>query len=152
MNYHRLIRSIKLHEGYRKEPYKDTKGLWTVGYGHLIHYSDFMGCDTIGELMTRLTSVNQHELWLETDIAEATSLAIEWTDFLWKDLGEVRQEIMVEMFFQMGTGARFPKMLESLSAGDYQQAAYEMLDSKWAKVDTPGRAAGLSVKMERGIV
>jgi len=27
---------IKLFEGYRSKPYKDVKGLWTIGYGHLI--------------------------------------------------------------------------------------------------------------------
>jgi len=27
---------IKLFEGYRSKPYRDVKGLWTIGYGHLI--------------------------------------------------------------------------------------------------------------------
>ena len=54
-------------------------------------------------------------------------------------------EIILEMVFQLGkTGvSKFKKMWEALSGQDYNKAADEMLDSKWAK-QTKNRAESLA--------
>ena len=41
MNTSRLAESIRVHEGYRRYPYVDSEGYWTVGWGHKIH-DDFV--------------------------------------------------------------------------------------------------------------
>lgn len=54
--------------------------------------------------------------------------------------------VITSMVYQMGEAgvAGFNDMLTSLSQKDYQGAAYEMLDSKWARIDSPSRAMELS--------
>ena len=42
------------------------------------------------------------------------------------------------------------RMLAGLSRGDYEAAAREVLDSKWARQDSPGRARPLAERMRRG--
>jgi lysozyme len=64
-------------------------------------------------------------------------------------LDSLAKEIIIEMVFQLGeTGvSKFKNMIKALEDGpDYQTAAIEMLDSKWAK-QTPQRAEGMSSEM-----
>jgi hypothetical protein len=44
----------------------------------------------------------------------------------------------------------FRKFCAAMAAGDYETAADEMLDSKWARTDTPARAMRESVTLRRG--
>lgn len=46
------------------------------------------------------------------------------------------------MAYQLGSAGvfRFRRMMLALKDGDYQEAAREALDSKWAKTDSPARA------------
>ena len=44
----------------------------------------------------------------------------------------------------------FTRLFDALAKGDYKQAAYEMLNSKWAE-QTKGRAATLAQAMLTGI-
>ena len=52
------------------------------------------------------------------------------------------------MVFQLGIGgvSKFKKMWEALSKGDYGEASFQMMDSRWAK-QTPKRAESLSAIM-----
>ena len=49
------------------------------------------------------------------------------------------------MVFQLGIGgvSKFKKMWEALEKGDYTEASFQMMDSRWAK-QTPSRAESLS--------
>ena len=49
-------------------------------------------------------------------------------------LNEVRQRVLVDMAFNMGIVGllSFKRTLATIQAGDYQQAATMMLDSRWA--------------------
>ena len=55
------------------------------------------------------------------------------------------KEVIIEMVFQLGkTGVKkFKKMWKAFGNNDYNEAANQMLDSKWAK-QTPTRAKDLS--------
>lgn len=59
------------------------------------------------------------------------------------------EDILTNMIFQMGAAgvANFKKMHEAITKRDYATASKEMLDSKWAKSDSPGRAARLAARM-----
>jgi lysozyme len=50
-------------------------------------------------------------------------------------LNDVRQRVLVDMAFSMGVVGllNFKRTLATIQAGDYQQAATMMLDSRWAK-------------------
>ena len=140
MNMDRLLQSVKKHEGYRNKVYLDTLGKRTVGVGHLC-VEDFWEDDK-----------EYSEEMLMNILKDDLKNAIEGAERILKDcriLDSLAKEIIIEMVFQLGeTGvSKFKNMLKALKEGpDYQTAAIEMLDSKWAK-QTPNRAAAMSAEM-----
>ena len=140
MNMDRLLQSVKKHEGYRNKVYLDTLGKRTVGVGHLC-VEDFWEDDK-----------EYSEEMLMNILKDDLKNAIEGAERLLKDchiLDSLAKEIIVEMVFQLGeTGvSKFKNMLKALKEGpDYQTAAIEMLDSRWAK-QTPNSAAAMSSEM-----
>ena len=137
----RLLKSVKQHEGFRNKVYKDTLGKRTVGYGHLCvedHWED-----------NREYTVPELERVLEADLNNA----IQGTERLCSDCPDLKdqaKEIIVEMVFQLGkTGvSKFRNMWKALEKDppQYDVAATEMLDSRWAK-QTPNRAKEMSDHM-----
>jgi lysozyme len=139
MDMDRLLQSVKKHEGYRNKVYLDTLGKRTVGVGHLC-VEDFWE-----------DNKEYEEKFLMTILEHDLQTAIKGAERLLKDcpvLDDLAKEIIIEMVFQLGeTGvSKFKNMIKALKIPDYQTAAIEMLDSKWAK-QTPERAAGMSSEM-----
>jgi lysozyme len=60
--------------------------------------------------------------------------------------------VIVEMCYQMGVPGvfKFVNMVAALMVKNYERAAEEMLDSKWAKSDSPKRALALAKIMREG--
>ena len=139
MDMDRLLQSVKKHEGYRNKVYLDTLGKRTVGVGHLC-VEDFWEDDK-----------EYDEEFLMNILKDDLKNAIEGAERLLKDcpvLDDLAKEIIIEMVFQLGeTGvSKFKNMIKALKIPDYQTAAIEMLDSKWAK-QTPNRAQNMSSEM-----
>ena len=139
MDMDRLLQSVKKHEGYRNKVYLDTQGKRTVGVGHLC-VEDFWEDDK-----------EYDEEFLMNILKDDLKNAIEGAERLLKDcpvLDDLAKEIIIEMVFQLGeTGvSKFKNMIKALKIPDYQTAAIEMLDSKWAK-QTPNRAQNMSSEM-----
>lgn len=120
---------IKDHEGLRLKAYQDTKGVWTIGYGH-----------TGQEVKEGLVwALQMAEDTLTADIKLATfccSARFNWFDGLDQD----RQDALVELCFNMGIGRlgppahgllSFTHMLASMQAGNFEEAADQLLASKW---------------------
>lgn len=152
MNRDRLIASIKLHEGYSQDPYRDHLGYWTVATGHLI--DDTLIPDdreTIGSLLDWVSDPVQHEEWLEADVDEALESAQKWLGFIWNSLTELRKEIVTEMAFQLGYPnlSKFVKFRAFMMDGDWDSAADEMLDSLWAR-QVPKRAQEMAQRFKDG--
>ena len=140
MNMDRLLQSVKKHEGYRNKVYLDTLGKRTVGVGHLC-VEDFWEDNKEYEEKFLLT-ILEHDLQTAIKASERLLKGCRILDSLAK-------EIIIEMVFQLGeTGvSKFKNMLKALKEGpDYQTAASEMLDSRWAK-QTPNRAKAMSAEM-----
>ena len=70
----------------------------------------------------------------------------------WPKLTDDRRRVLANMGYQLGVAGLmgFSRMLLALARGNYEAAAREMLDSKWAKRDTPERARRLAERMRRG--
>ena len=124
-----LIDNIKESEGFRSKVYQCTEGHDTIGYGFaikdLVLSRDI--CDKI----------------LETKVAELKLIVNQKIPFI-EDLPEEVQEVLYEMYYQMGNSLfKFKKAIKHLEGKDYRLAAKEMLDSRWA-VQTPNRAKKLS--------
>jgi lysozyme len=114
-----VIESIKKHEGFRKRMYKDSVGVPTLGYG--------FNLETI-ELPRPVA-----DLWLSFEVDK---LEDKLEQFHWyNNLDPVRQDVILDMAYNLGVDGLlgFKKMIKALENKKYNQAAREMLDSKWAK-------------------
>ena len=65
-----------------------------------------------------------------------------------ESLPDEAQEVIVNMCFNMGAPrlAKFKKFIAGVNNSDWNTAAVEMMDSRWAK-QTPSRAESLSKAM-----
>lgn len=129
--YETEIAQLVSDEGYRGTVYKDSLGYDTIGFGHLIKP---------GEDHTKITPHVAIDM-LRHDYAMARA-NVE-SKYSWAE-GEVKL-VLINMSYQLGPTRldNFEKMLTALESGDYDLAAAEMLDSKWAK-QTPHRAGRLA--------
>ena len=136
MNLDALMAELERDEGVRFRPYKDSVGKTTIGVGRNL--------DDVG-----ISNVEARQLLLN-DIARTTAdldKALPW----WRTLDEVRQRVLVNMAFNMGTGGlvKFRQTLVFVKAGMWGAAADGMMASLWAKQVGP-RAARLAAMMRTG--
>ncbi|AOT08125.1 glycoside hydrolase family protein [Pseudoalteromonas luteoviolacea] len=131
-----LISQLKVHEGFRSQMYKCTKDKWTIGYGFNLE-SGITKEEAALLLQCRVKRIS-HQLSNELPYFALPN--------------EQRQAVLVNMAFNLGvTGLmNFKKTLSYVEAGDYEQAAIEMMDSRWAK-QVPNRAQELSNQMYTGM-
>lgn len=140
----RLIESLKLGEGLRLKAYRDTEGVWTIGYGHT-------GLDVFPGLVW---TPAQAEAALVKDMGKAIALCDRYLPW-WEVLDPDRQDVLAEMMFNMGWGdgkhglSSFKNTLAKIKAGDYAGAAEGMLASHWAD-QIKGRAVRLAAQMRTG--
>lgn len=114
-----LIEQLKRHEGLRLNPYKCTAGKLTIGYGR--------------NLEDKGISEHEAELMLASDIHEVQDELFKRLP-VYSKLNPARKGALTNMGFNLGvTGLlKFKKMISALESGDYNLAAAEMLDSRWA--------------------
>lgn len=131
-----LIDQLKRDEGIRFKPYKDSVGKLTIGIGRNL---DDVG---INEL--------EAEWLLSHDIDRAQSTLYEHLPWA-KDLDEARRAVLLNMTFNMGIFGlmQFKRTLQSIQDGRYEDAADQMLESKWAEQVGP-RAHRLAMQMKSG--
>jgi len=127
---------IRLHEGKKLLPYRDTVGKITIGYGR--NLSD------VG------ITADEAEMMLENDIYWVVPLlrkAIPSFDLL----NEPRQAALIDMAFNLGEPRfmGFKKMIAAINAFDFATAAKEMMDSMWSK-QVGQRAKTLAAIIETG--
>lgn len=138
----RLLAQLVRDEGLRLKPYRCTSGRLTIGVGRNL--------DDAG-----ITEAEAH-LLLHNDLtacAQSLDAALPW----WREMNAVRQEVLLNMRFNMGLGARRPPRgllsfvhtLRAMREGRYRAAAAGMLASRWAR-QVKGRAVRLARAMERG--
>ena len=119
---------IKRHEGFKLEPYKDTKGLWTIGVGHLI--GD--GKKLLPEF-NRKFSVQEVDNLFAEDFKEHKEGAKKTPGF--NQLNDKGQAGLIDLAFNMGINwyKSWPSFTKALSKGDTKTAAAELENSKWYK-------------------
>lgn len=131
------LERTKRYEGLRLKPYTCPAGKLTIGYGHNLEDNG-------------ITQEMADEL-LKTDLAYAR-IDVETKIPGVAKLNEARQYVLVDMCFNMGISRllTFKKMLAALQEGYYERAAYEMLNSRWAK-QVGRRAKELAEIMKTGV-
>lgn len=131
-----LIEMLKRHEGFRQFPYKCSQGYLTIGYGRNL--------ESVG--------VNQEEAstMLIHDAYKALRLLDNYPWF--SRLDEVRQDALINFMFNVGPGTftKFKKMIAALEAGDYKEAAAQLLNSLYAK-QVGKRANEVAYMLETGL-
>ena len=130
MNIDTLRKELEIDEGVKHEIYLDHLGLPTFGIGHLITKSD----EEYGEDVGTPVSDDRVKECFESDVKQVIKdCQILYDDF--NDLPEEAQLIIANMMFNMGRPrlSKFKGMKRGVDARDWNQAADEMVDSRWYK-------------------
>jgi lysozyme len=130
----KLIDQLKRHEGLKLKPYLCTARKLSIGYGLNLDAGISEGlADLILKYQVGVVEKHLMKMWC------------------FNQLDEVRQNVLINMAFNLGISGllKFSKMIYEVGQGDYNQAAKEMMDSKWAK-QVGNRAVELSEQMRSG--
>ncbi len=124
------------HEGVRLTPYRCTAGKLTIGVGRNIEDNGI--------------SEEESSFMLDNDILRVHDELRMY--FVWYPyISEARKAALIDMCFNLGISrfTKFKKMLAAIERLDFDDAASEMLDSKWA-IQVGSRSAELSEMMRKG--
>lgn len=143
MDLEKLEAELEYDEGVKHEIYLDHLGLPTFGIGHLVREEDPEHGWDVGTAVSeeRVSEAFQHDIGITLD-----DCAKIYPNFY--DLNEEVQLIVANMCFNLGYPrlSGFKNMKAAVDAKDWNRAADEMLDSKWAK-QVPNRAERLVTRM-----
>jgi GH24 family phage-related lysozyme (muramidase) len=121
-----IMDMIKQHEGVRNKPYKDTKGLWTVGVGHLIGDGRTLPPEwnrtfTDAEITNLFKKDYQHHMQAAEKIPGFSNLNLNG------------QAALIDLTFNMGPvwWKKWPNFTKAIRAGNIAQAANELKNSQW---------------------
>lgn len=111
---------IRKHEGVRTHPYHDTVGKITIGVGR--------------NLTDRGLSVDEINLLFENDMVIASQI-LDSCCPNWHSYSLNRRAALLSMAFNLGGPRlmRFVKMRKALAVSDFEEAARQALDSRWAR-------------------
>lgn len=127
---------LRQAEGLRLKAYQDTEGVWTIGFG-----------TNLQQLEIDETTA---EIWLTRELLSAESEANRFPWFA--GLTPRRQRAIVELLYNLGLPRLlgFTKFLKAMSERDYETAAAELLDSKWARQVKYLRATRIAEMIRHG--
>lgn len=137
MSYQDILHAqLRADEGVKDRPYRDSVGKLTIGVGRNL--------DDIG------LSQDEISYLLENDIRRA-ELAAKDLFPTFDQLSDNRKAVLVSMAFNVGKQglSGFAKLRAAIAAGDFTQAAVEMMNSRWS-TQVGRRADRLSKLMREG--
>ena len=137
MSYLDITRAqLMADEGNKRFPYRCTAGKLTIGVGRNL--------DDVG------ISDDEIKYLLNNDIYRA-EIAARTLFPSFDSLSDARKAVLINMAFNLGQTrlAGFKRLREAVEAKAWEQAAVEMLDSKWA-VQVGQRAQRLAQQMRQG--
>ena len=115
-----IILVLKLDEGLRLKPYRDTVGKLTIGIGRNL--------DDVG------ISEAEAEYLLSNDL-DRTISDLDKYMLWWQTLDTPRRRVILNMAFNLGVAGlmKFVTTLVAVRAGAQSNPADMMLESKWAR-------------------
>lgn len=137
---------IKTEEGFRAKPYYCTAGMPTIGYGRVVGKKG----DPLPDMATTPEAESE---FLEKEIARLEYKLAGIYPNAWSRCNEARQSVLVSMAYQLGLSglSGFRRMWAAIGESNWNEAARQALDSKWAKVDSPNRAKRQAEQLESGL-
>ena len=130
-----IAEALKREEGFSAHAYLCSENRLTIGYGRNV--------DELGGIGI---SPDEADLLLRNDIDRTIQECEQWDWF--RDLQPSQQSVLIQLCFQLGYPrlTKFKRMLAALAEQDYETAADELLDSRFAE-QVPRRAARLAEQM-----
>jgi len=123
---------LELNEGNENEPYKDSRGNWTVGIGHYIGKTlpeRFKNADGTPKILTD----TQVQMLFEKDYKEHKEDASKLP--MYNQLDNKGKQALIDLTFNMGNEVfnenEWPKFFAALENKDLKTAAKELKNSKW---------------------
>ena len=124
-----VFETMKVDEGVVYEVYHDHLGLPTFGVGHLVLNTDKEYGKEVG------TPISEERIieCLNNDV-DIVCEELDRNLYWWRELNDNKQRVMVNMCFNLGYPrlSKFKKFLAAMEVHDFETAAIEMMDSKWA--------------------
>ena len=119
MDVEKLKNQLILHEGLELKSYTCSAGYVTLGVGRNV--------EELG------ITEDEARYLLDNDILRVSKEldnAMPW----WREMSEVRQRVVVDMVFNLGISRflNFRKAINAMQEQDWEEAAAQMLDSRWA--------------------
>ena len=141
---------VSAHEGFRDDVYLDSRGLPTVGVGHLITENSPYYGKQVGDKIDKAELQGQYQ----KDYDHHAEIA--GKNF--KDFDKHPQHVkdaLINMTFQLGNKPKKWKnfnaaLEEGLATGNYQNAAHHGADSLWFRDQTPKRARSVLDRLAYG--
>ncbi|MFD2866054.1 lysozyme [Mucilaginibacter antarcticus] len=133
---------IKCSEGLRLNAYRDSAGIWTIGYGST-RYHDGRAVKPGDKLVTQL----QADALFNNTLGQYTQAV---NDFVKVALTQTQFDALVSITYNIGIyGLQRSTLLKKLNTGDYQAAADQFLI--WNKVthSTTGQKVTLDALVKR---
>lgn len=138
-----IIDQLKRDEGFRADVYVDTVGKRTCGYGHNLD------ANPLPDLAFPITEAQAMQILGKDVECISTNLmhALSWIT----GLDEARLGVFQNMAFNLGGNGLlgFSHMLSYVQAGEYDNAADAMIQSKWY-IEVGDRAKRLVQQMRSG--
>jgi lysozyme len=149
------VTDTSAYEGYRMSPYKDSRGLWTVGEGTCLETNPINGKDwkyllDNGMVTMNISGAGARWLLRGKTAAELADLATRYPGFA--ALPDLAQTLLLEMAYQLGTDGVLGLTTFNKLVGTRQwaAAARDGRGTAWYK-ETPERAEKILAQLE-GIV
>jgi lysozyme len=146
-----LVDQLKRDEGCRRVTgglldYRDSKGLWTRGYGHLMTPQPRDG------FIPQVLSEDEANDLLQRDMREHDRDLMEMLPWIVTHPTVVHDAVL-NMAFNLGIIRLmgFRDFVAAMRAGNYGLAAIAMLDSKWYREDVRDRAVRLAKQIVMGV-
>lgn len=136
----RAVETIKSDEGYRLKPYYCSAGYPTVGYGTKIGPLNA----PLDMYVFSMPESAAHVMVVATvdELCDELMAKLPW----FARMPNVAQMVLMCMAYQLGVQGLlgFKNTLRHMEAKLFREAAKEMMNSKWARQDSPARAKRMS--------
>lgn len=134
----KLIASLTKHEAFKSNLYVCPSGMLTFGIGRNLEANPLTAKEWRdlydgGELAVSISRAGAERLLAES--LHQIERQCEMTFSFWKHLNAARQNVLVEIVYNLGMLGflKFRNALAAIGSGDYGIAAEELLDSRWRR-------------------
>jgi lysozyme len=150
----KAVQDTAQFEGYKPAPYKDTRGLWTLGEGTCLETNPISGKDwkallDAGYIKVSVTGAGARYLMRSKLAGDLRDLATRYPGFA--ALPGLVQTLLLEMVYQLGVDdlLGFTNFNNLVRSGQFAAAAADGRTTRWYS-QTPARAE-LILKQLEGI-